>query len=238
MKKITYFILAAAVIFSLAACKDARKKEMATNPDIKEEIQSQKEEKVPENIPEVNVPEEKEEENEEASSEVVSAEEIQAAQGFFEKVPKEFIYKGEKEKTVLEIKKDGSFSGYFSQEEKEEKGDKYPEGTFNECHFTGKLSQCFPLDEYTYLTVVESSSVKNPQKGEVIKDKKKYVYTEENVLSNMKEIVFFLPGTPTSKISAEFLKSVPGNEKFGDKIPENVYLIVDMNNQIAYKGVK
>ena len=235
MKKLCYLILVLLLILSFSSCKDSREKEMSSSPDIKEEIQNQKKEEVPEDIPEVNVPDEK---KEEASEDVISTEEIQAAQGFYADIPDEFVYERENEKTVLKIKKDGSFSGYFSQEAKEEKGDNFPEGTVNESHFTGKLSQCFPLDESTYLTVVESSNIKNPKTGEVIKNKKKYVYIEENVLSNMKEIVFFLPGTPTSKISDEFLKSVPGNEKFGDKIPENVYLIVDMNNQIVFKGVK
>ena len=54
----------------------------------------------------------------------------------------------------------------------------------------------------------------------------------------MKEVVFYLPNAPTSAISDEFLKFLPGNESFGDKLPDNLFGIFDMANRTGYYAQK
>ena len=153
---------------------------------------------------------------------------------FFPTVAKEFVYENGNTKTVLKMQKDGSFTGVQTVTDSSKTGSGYSNGTKTECHFTGKFTMALPLDEYTYISVLEDYKVNNPSGDSTVKDNTKYVYTESGGLSGMKEVVFYMTGAPTKAISDDFIKCMPGNENFGDKLPDNLYGIFDMNSKAAF----
>jgi len=214
MKKLLSLIFAVVMLFSLSACKKEEKKEEpkeAVKTEQKAEVkETPKEEKESQKEVKEDKKEDVKKEPVQTQTEVV---EISAdPSGFFASLPEKFTFVAEnKDETVINIKDDGTFTGYFK-------------GSDAQYDFSGAFSQTFPLDEFTHVSILEKYEVTNVKKGD----------STSGGLANMKEVVFYIPGAPTSAISDEFLKWMPGHEKFGDKIPDNLYGIFDMVNRTGF----
>ena len=108
-------------------------------------------------------------------------------------------------RTILNIQRDGSFFGEYSDSNMGETGDGYPNGSVYCSNFTGRFSQPVMVDEYTYSIRLEQINYRRQPGTEEIRDGVFYHYTEAYGLYGTKDFLIYLPGTPLDSLPENFL---------------------------------
>lgn len=121
--------------------------------------------------------------------------------------------------TTLDVKADGSFSGFYHDSDMGDAGEDYPNGTYYYSEFSGKFAQLEQINDYTYATTVDEIQVKNEVGTEEIIDGVKYVYSEPYGLENAGEILFYTKGAPVSELPEGYLSWVQYNYDLGATLP-------------------
>lgn len=151
---------------------------------------------------------------------------------FFSDIPKELTFadKERNGKTTLTLQDDGSFVGSY-----EAKGDD-KEKTVYRCSFSGKFSTPFPLDAYTYISVIENMRTQGTTGEESIKDGTKYINTPPYGIEKAQEVVFYIPGTPISSMNEKIVSHVKEAYNAKDVLPDGVYVLYSFNDEAAFSG--
>ena len=106
------------------------------------------------------------------------------------------------------LHQDGFFEGLFHNSEMEETGDDY-EVTFYTCRFSGQFTQVRQIDDNTFSMVLEGLSTEEPAGKEWTWDNARYISSQPSGLTGGTEFLFYLPPTPLSGLSEEFLSWWP-----------------------------
>lgn len=178
-----------------------------------------------------------------STEEPVNIEELPADEhttSFFKKLPEEMYFSSGVGgwATVLTINPNGTFKGEFHDSEMGVTGDKFPNGTYYRCSFTGQFSTPIPLDQYTYISTVENLTIQTPVGEITYEDGVKYENSTPYGLENAKEVVFYLPGAPANTLSDSFLSWVTPHYTVGDSLPEGVYGMYSFNDEAGFVGKK
>lgn len=110
--------------------------------------------------------------------------------------------------TILQIHPDGSFEGQYHDSEMGSMGEGYPNGTMYQANFNGQFTQPVKVNDYTYSMQIETIHYEQEIGTEEIKDDMLYIYTDAYGLEEAENILIYLPGTPLSELSEEFLSWV------------------------------
>lgn len=120
--------------------------------------------------------------------------------------------------TTLDVKADGSFSGFYHDSDMGDAGEDYPNGTYYYSEFSGKFAQLEQINDYTYATTVDTIQVKNEVGTEEVIDGVKYVYSEPYGLDDAGEILFYTKGAPVSELPEGYLSWVQYNYDLGTEL--------------------
>lgn len=107
--------------------------------------------------------------------------------------------------TELHINGDGSFFGQYHDSDAGSTGEGYPNGTRYICNFTGRFVTPTKLNDYTYSTKIEYIEQEKTEGEEYYEDGIKYIVSEPYGLENADEILIYLPKTPITELSQEFI---------------------------------
>lgn len=110
--------------------------------------------------------------------------------------------------TYVYVSEDGSFEGFYHDSDMGDIGEGYEYGTSYSCHFTGKFAEPVKVDDYTYSLKIESISQDSESGKEEIIDNVKVVYSDPYGFNGTDEMYVYLPGTPVSGLSEDFLSWV------------------------------
>lgn len=112
--------------------------------------------------------------------------------------------------TDLAIAEDGSFIGFFHDSEMGESGAGYPNGSVYLCTFGGVFQIGRQLSSTSYEVKLVSFDVETIAGDELgIEDGIRYVGGVPYGLENARDLVLYLPGTPVSDLSQEFVSWCP-----------------------------
>lgn len=107
------------------------------------------------------------------------------------------------------IHADGSFTGLYHDENANESGEEYPNGTIYSCGFSGKFTMPEQINEYTYSLKLERIEIDNENAEEVIIDgvlfKQAYPYGLMNSDDSdyATDFLLYTPNAPTLKLLEE-----------------------------------
>lgn len=112
--------------------------------------------------------------------------------------------------TEIIIQQDLSFTGFYSDSDMGSVGEGHPHGTRYVCTFSGQFAQLTQIDEFSYaLTLTELISDYEEGK-EWIEDLILHVSSVPYGMETGTEFILYLPNTPTTGLSQEFLSWWPG----------------------------
>ena len=108
-------------------------------------------------------------------------------------------------RTVMQIGKDGSFSGQYSDSEMGATGEGYPNGTYHLCDFKGQFTAPVKVNEYTYSVKIDEISYLIQPETQEIKDGILYDYCTPYGLDGAEEVLIYLPGAPVELLPEEYM---------------------------------
>ena len=106
--------------------------------------------------------------------------------------------------TELDVNKDGSFVGSYSDADMGDTGTDYPNGLVYVCEFSGQFTTPEKVDDYTYKTTIADIKYEDKVGKEEIKDGVKYIYSGAYGLDDAKDIYIYVKGTPVSQLPKEY----------------------------------
>lgn len=107
--------------------------------------------------------------------------------------------------TVLDLNKEGDFSGNFHDSEMGENTDEYPDGTVYLSVFTGKFTNFEKINDYSYKMIVADVKTRDEVGKEWIEQGIRYVATTPYGIDGGTEFILYLPQTPVSELPEDFL---------------------------------
>lgn len=107
--------------------------------------------------------------------------------------------------TVLDLNKNGDFSGNYHDSEMGENADEYPDGTVYLSVFTGKFTNFEKINDYSYKMTVADVKTRDEVGKEWIEQGIRYVATAPHGIEGGTEFILYLPQTPVSELPEEFL---------------------------------
>lgn len=112
--------------------------------------------------------------------------------------------------TELSIAEDGTFEGVYIDTDMGDMGEGYPNGTRYSCVFKGKFTKLVKVNEYTYSMELESMEYENEPNTEEIgyEEGFRYCYSDAYGLTDGKEFLIYLPGSPVDELPEEYLSWV------------------------------
>lgn len=148
--------------------------------------------------------------------------------------------------TRIEIKPDGSFSGYYVDSNMGEIGEDYPNGTRYECFFSGRFSSLRKVNEYEYTMKCESLLEEGTiGKSEIIEGVK-VITAEAYGFEQADEFILYLPdkkvcGLPENfliwvGINPDSLKSEPADNEIEDRLI--FYGLYNVGGQTGFKAYR
>lgn len=106
--------------------------------------------------------------------------------------------------TELHINSDGSFKGFFLDDDMGDIGEAYPNGSEYNCEFSGVFGGLEKVDEYTYkMNLVSLEYVREPGEEEII-DGMRHIYSIAYGLNGGEEFNIFLPGIKTDDLPESY----------------------------------
>lgn len=112
-------------------------------------------------------------------------------------------------RTMLTLNKDGTFSGFYLDSEMGVIGEGYPKGSAYICNFLGKFDSIEKVNEYSYKMTLTELKTEKTTGEEWIEDGIRYIASEPYGLDGSKEFILYLPHTPITEVSEEFLSWWP-----------------------------
>jgi len=134
--------------------------------------------------------------------------------------------------TEVEMKADGSFSGYYHDSEAGVTGANYLNGTRHECYFEGRFIVNEKIDDFTYSMELEGFDIKDKMGEEKIVDGIKIIITDAYGFDNAGEFMLYLPGRSTVDLSDEFLGWVRLGGDVSSKLP--FYGLYNINGEAGF----
>lgn len=107
--------------------------------------------------------------------------------------------------TTLQIHGDGSFEGQYHDSDMGSHGEGYPNGTVYQSNFSGQFTTPVKVNDYTYSMQIARMDYEQETGSEEIRDGVLYSFTDAYGLEEAQDILIYLPGTPLSDLSEEFL---------------------------------
>lgn len=155
----------------------------------------------------------------------------------FELMPTQFIFSSGvgNWRTVLNIDKDGSFTGEFSDSDMGIGGEDYPNGTTYICNFNGKFSTPKKIDEYMYSMKLTSMVVENNEGDTYYDNGVKYVYSKPNGMDNASDFKIYFPGIKISDLPKQVVAWCPIGTSEAETLP--YYVIYNEVGQSAFIGI-
>lgn len=101
----------------------------------------------------------------------------------------------------IDLQRDGSFSGSYSDSDMGDSGEKYPNGTIYLCDFTGRFADIQKTGEHTYALTLQNLQ-KTEQKEEIV-DGVRHMPSEAYGIEGGKSFVLYTPDTPLSEVPEE-----------------------------------
>lgn len=139
-------------------------------------------------------------------------------------------------RTFLNIKKDGSFSGVFSDSDIGSTGEGYPNGTYYYCKFNGKFTEAVKVNDYTYsMKIEEISCVNEPETSEII-DGILYYYATPYGMEGAEEVLIYLPGAPIAELPEEYLNWVRNDMVDPDAVELSFYGLYNVTEQNGFSS--
>ena len=111
--------------------------------------------------------------------------------------------------TELKLNPDGSFTGCYHDSDMGDTGDGYPNGTVYICNFSGKFENIKKIDEYSYQMTLTNLTIEETP-DEWIEEGIKYIASGPYGIEGGTNFIFYMPNTPISSLSEEFLSWWPG----------------------------
>lgn len=106
--------------------------------------------------------------------------------------------------TELHINSDGSFKGFFVDDDMGDIGEAYPNGSEYNSEFSGVFSGLEKVDEYTYkMNMVSLEYAKEPEEEEII-DGMRHIYSIAHGLNGGEEFYIFLPGIKSADLPESY----------------------------------
>lgn len=137
--------------------------------------------------------------------------------------------------TVINLKKDGSFTGGYHDTNAGETGDEYPNGTTYICNFSGELDDFEKVDEYTYTTSLLKITTEQ-NSGEVYYENGvRYIATDPYGFTNADVLYLYLPGTPCADMPQDCLDWL-WYHNLSDTLPSNMYVLYNINGGEVFFG--
>ena len=109
-------------------------------------------------------------------------------------------------RTDLYINPDGTFSGYFYDNDMGDVGGGYPKGTRYECNFTGKFTVYQQISEYEYSLKLGLVNLMKAAGQTTIIDGVRVITTDPYGLDNAHEFRLYLPDRKTADLPEPFLE--------------------------------
>lgn len=114
-------------------------------------------------------------------------------------------------RTIITLKSDGTFNGWYLDSEMGEIGEDYPKGSAYTCNFFGKFDNIEKINEYSYKMTLTNIKTEKTVGEEWIENDIRYVASEPFGLNDpidnkeCTEFIFYLPDTPVEQVPEEFL---------------------------------
>ena len=111
----------------------------------------------------------------------------------------------------MTLNRDGSFTGMYTDSEMGEAGEGYPYGSVYICAFSGKFVNVEQIDAYSWKMTLNSVETENAVGEEWIQEEIRYVASEpfglNDPINNQEctEFILYLPDTPVDQLSEDFL---------------------------------
>ena len=106
--------------------------------------------------------------------------------------------------TELRINSDGSFKGFFVDDDMGDIGEAYPNGSEYNSEFSGVFGGLEKVDEYTYkMKLVSLEYAKEPGEEEII-DGMRHIYSIANGLYGGEDFYIFLPGIKSADLPESY----------------------------------
>lgn len=121
--------------------------------------------------------------------------------------------------TIINIKKDGSFTGEFSDSNMGETGDGYPGGTVYVCEFSGKFEMVGQIDEHSWSLKLADLDVKDYPQEEWIEEEVLYIASGPYGIDDGKRFILYTPDAPVANMNEEFLSWWPKRYFYDDEPP-------------------
>lgn len=142
--------------------------------------------------------------------------------------------------TELSIAEDGSFEGVYIDTDMGDMGEGYPNGTRYSCVFSGKFTKPVKVNEYTYSMEIENMEYENEPNTEEIGSEEgfRYCYSDAYGLTDGKEFLIYLPGSPVDELPEEYISWV-NHSMYGeeDKTKLPFYGIYNVEAQCGFSSI-
>lgn len=112
--------------------------------------------------------------------------------------------------TYIKLNADGTFDGYYQDANMGQTGEGYPGGTLYYCSFSGKFTNIIQINDYTYSLTLSEITIDDPIGEETIEDDILYITSGPYGMEDGTEYLLYIPETPISGLSEEFLSWWPG----------------------------
>ncbi len=137
--------------------------------------------------------------------------------------------------TILQLEKDGSFKGSFSDSEMGSTGEGYPNGTVYVCEFDGKFSDIKKNADGSYTMKLADIKTQKKQDTEWIEQGIKYIASFPYGLEDGTDFVLYTPSTPTKGLSEEFLSWSPARfDENADKTKLGLWGIYNKTTEYGF----
>ncbi len=123
--------------------------------------------------------------------------------------------------TLLNINKDGTFNGYYSDSDMGDTGEGYPKGVNYSSTFKGKFKVPKRINDYTFSMAIEYINLEEQVGSEEIIDGIRYIYSEPYGLNDAKEIYIYTPQAPLRELPEGF-RSWVGHMDLSDVTQEHL----------------
>lgn len=138
-------------------------------------------------------------------------------------------------RSEITLKKDGSFSGKYTEETSEYSAeDGYPNGMVLICEFEGKFSNFIKVDEYTYAMKLSELTTKYDPDEFWIEDGILYSTAHPAGIEGGEWFYIYLPGKPTAGLDEAFTMWYINSDTLPSVL--DVYGLYNPNERYAFFG--
>ena len=134
--------------------------------------------------------------------------------------------------TEIVIQQDLSFTGFYSDSDMGSVGEGHPHGTRYICNFSGQFAQLTGIDEYSYSLTLAELNTDYEEGKEWIEDQILHVSSVPYGMESGTEFILYLPHTPTTGLSEEFLSWWP--RRYGGSPSATLELFGLYNVEMGY----